>query len=132
MPFFDTARAEELDAFLGDNHSSEYPDTLKVALFLTVPSGTNPGTQPAGGYLPVLVDNDSTTWPDADTALHRKSNGVPFVFPTATSNWGTVNGYGLLRPDDSVLWYSGLTTPVSVLSGQTRQFAVGTFILVGF
>ena len=120
-----------LDAFLGDHHSDRFPDTVLAALFLVMPGedGTG-GEQPAGGaYAPVLLDNDTATWPDAEGSL--KSNGVEIAFPTPTANWGEVIGYGLLNPDDddAVIWFGELAVAETVLAGEAKKFVVGAFVV---
>lgn len=119
-----------LDALLGDDHAPNMPDTVKVVLFLTMPNddGTG-GSEPEDTYLPVEMDNDSASWPDAVGQI--KSNGITVEFPEAEEDWGTIVGWGLKDDTDALFFADYLSVPVYVSAGETKSFGAGALSIVG-
>lgn len=84
---------------------------------------TEPGS---GGYARVTVNNDTNTWEDALTVTQRgkKTNKIPFAFPEATGDWGTLN-YFFITDGTNVLGFGMLETPRAVYTGDQVTFAAG-------
>lgn len=95
-----TARNLALSACYGANHSTDWPATLDIALYLGQPSdgGVEAG---GGGYAAVNVPNDATTFPAAP-ADGQVSFDVDF--PTSTGAWDRdATWLAVRRPSDDVL-----------------------------
>lgn len=115
-----------LDLVLGGG-SYTSPANVYVALFTANPSDAGGGTEVTGGdYERLELTNDDTNWPDAVDGL--KTNGVDFIFPTASANWGTVIGFGIF--DDptagNMLFWGGLNDDRTVNTGDVAKFLAGT------
>lgn len=118
-----------LDAILGDDHSSAFPDSVYVALFTQNPTEAGTGTEVSDvgtGYLRVEVENDSTNWPDATSSI--KSNGTTITFPEALDAWGIVTHWGICDAGSggNVLIYGELAVSISPVEGNAPYFAPGT------
>lgn len=131
MGFSHAAIRSGLNAMMGASLS--VPASFHVALYTVLPNSSGVGgVEPGGNYSRITVANNLTTWAAAAdvTAVPTKKNAIAFTFPTiATSNWGTIVGWGLY--DDSAtptIWAWGqLATPQVTSVGQTPTFVIGSF-----
>lgn len=109
------------------------PDTLYFGLWITGLENTSTGssgTEVTGsGYGRVAVDNNSTTWgvSGVDGSGIRK-NKIAITFPAAAEDWGTVTQVGICdaTTGGNLLFYGNLSTPRTILSGNTYEFDVDT------
>lgn len=107
--------------------------TVYVGLWTSGLSDAADGTtsgEPSGAasYARVAVTNDSSNWPDAaGSTTAEKHNGAAVNFPTATGSWGTVTQFALLSAASSgnIYYWSDLTTPKTISTGDTASFGVG-------
>jgi hypothetical protein len=105
--------------FGGTNFSSEA--TWYVALRAA-------GTELSGGsYARVSVTNDTTSFPNIST--NEMVNGVAITFPQATADWTSADEVALYTASSggTARFVGSLDNPVTVRTGQTRQFAAGDF-----
>lgn len=79
------ARNMDLDADYGDAHSSVWPSTVWMHLFVSDPTQGGIELLSVGGYAPVGVANTSANWPPA--ANGTKTNGAAITFPVSTGAW---------------------------------------------
>lgn len=117
--------------------------THYLGLSTTVPNPDGTGfTEPVGnGYARVTIANNATNWPSLTTGRGPKTNGQPFVFPTAAADWGIIVAYLLfdhltnaaaanLRAYGLLDSYTGAAgSGTAVLAGETRSFPVGAISL---
>ncbi len=106
------------------------PATVYIALFTSAPSDTGGGTECTGGtYSRYTCTNNTTNWPV--TANGQKSNGVDFVFATATASWGLVTAFGIFDAPSggNLLYWGTLTSNKQVDIGDTPIFRAGTLII---
>lgn len=122
------ARNASLAMSYGAGRGSSAPASLEVALFVGDPA--NGGTELAadGGYAPVTVPNDATTWPDAPT--DGAITSTTLTYPTATGAWSDVATHFLIR--DATTgdeWDSGqLADDISVdVAGTVTTVALTVF-----
>lgn len=120
-----------LDALFGDNHASNWPDTIYFALFTSGPGETGTSGEVSGGdYARVGVANDNTTWNDASGGF--KDTAADIEFPTATASWGTVAFYAIFGTStgtDEYLAYGPLDASVAVGIGDKVVFSAGDIII---
>jgi hypothetical protein len=118
MPILTTQAAQILNKeFGGTNYSAE------ATWYLGLRSG---GSELSGGsYARVPVTNDTTSFPNV--AANIMVNGVAITFPQASADWATADEVALFSASSGgTARYTGLLdTPVTVQSGQTREFAPG-------
>lgn len=98
-----------------------------LALFSTIPTDTG-GTELTGGaYARVNVTAAFGSAPVGDTI----SNSATISFPTASSAWATIKGYGLYDASTggNLLWRGATSTDITVNSGQTYQIGAGSLQL---
>lgn len=79
------ARNASLNACYGNAHSSAYPSTVYLHLYVSDPTQGGIELTSAGGYAPVAITNDSTNWPDAIGG--NKTNGTTIDLPESTDAW---------------------------------------------
>lgn len=119
-----------LNWWLG-NVASAPPATVYIALFNTTPGddGTGGVEVSGGSYARVAVTNNTTNFPTVSDS--SKKNGTEIVFVTATADWNTINGFGIYSAltGGNLLWYGDLTTPKSILNGDTAKFAVNAIVI---
>lgn len=106
-----------------------------LALFTTTPTADDGsgGTEVSGGsYARKAIA--STDWNAASagnpTTKTGPESGVEWDFPTATADWGTINGFGIYSASSggTLLWFGSLTSPVAVVSGQQVKFTSSSVI----
>lgn len=132
-----------LDAVLGQNSAipgfSGAMTSVYVGLWTTAGSlsdtstGATANEVSGGTYSRVAVTNNSTNWPAASgSTVATKTNGAAINFATASASWGTINQFAILdgsteglASTDNILYWSDLTTPKTIASGDTASFAVG-------
>jgi hypothetical protein len=104
--------------------------TLYLALYSVAPnSDGSGGTELTGNnYSRVSITNNTTNWPNA--SARQKLNGISFVFPQAAGDWLTAVAWVLFDASTggNVYTFGKLTTPVTVLNGQSRSFGLGALI----
>lgn len=96
-------------------------------------NGGTAGEVSGGSYDRVAKTNNTTNFATVTTAAKVNSNAI--TFPTATANWNggaNINQVGVLDGNlktagDNLLLWSDLTTPKTVLNGDTAQFNTSAF-----
>jgi hypothetical protein len=118
MPILTTQAAQILNKeFGGTNYSPN------GSWYVGLRSG---GSELSGGsYARVPITNDTTSFPNV--AANVMVNGVAITFPQASADWATADEVALFSASSGgTPKYTGvLDTPVTVQSGQTREFAPG-------
>jgi hypothetical protein len=103
------------------------PANVYVGLFTAAPTVAGGGTEVSGGsYARAAVPNDAThftTPPVAGVA----SNLLAIAFAQATALWGTVVAVGIFdaASGGNLLDFASLTTPRTILNGDTFGFSIG-------
>lgn len=105
-------------------------DKLYIGLYTTTPSDSAAGTEVTGGsYARVEIDRNLTgaQWDAPAGSPTTTSNSVVLNFPTATANWGTVNGMAIhdLSSGGVQIMWADLTVAKAVNNGDTASFAIG-------
>lgn len=79
-----------------------------------------------GGYARLAITNNNTNWPTAVSG--EKSNGAALAFPTASGDWGDVAGWAIYdaASGGNLLFVGTLSTPRTVLNGDTINFPIGS------
>jgi hypothetical protein len=98
------------------------PATTYIGLFTAAPSDSGGGTEVTGGsYARVSVTNNATNWPAASSG--SKSNGIEFLFTTASANWGTIVAFGVFDASSAgnLLYWGGLTSARKVFTAATSD-----------
>lgn len=96
-------------------------------------NGGTAGEVSGGTYDRVSKTNNTTNFASVTTGAKVNSNAI--TFPTATANWNggsNINQVGVLDANaktsgDNLLLWSDLTTPKTVLNGDTAQFNTSAF-----
>src|ERR1035437_1633145 len=79
------ARCMSIDACYGSNHSSVYPSTVYLHLYVSDPTQGGIELTSAGSYAPTGIANDTAHWPNAVGGM--KTNGLGIVLPTPSAAW---------------------------------------------
>jgi len=109
------------------------PGTYHFALFTSAPNDAGGGTEvntSGTGYARVAVTNNTTNFPTIISG--SKSNGTAINFPLCgPTAWGTITAFGIYDASTAgnLLFWGDLTTPRSVLNGDTPRFAVGALVI---
>lgn len=129
----DNAENWILDAILGDNHTTDFPSTVYMALYTASPTdgggGTEVGTT-GTNYARVAVTNNSTNFPAASGS--QKSNGAIIQFNDATGDWGVIVAWGLMSASSGAatpVLYGDLDTPKTISSGMAPFFNIGDLVI---
>jgi hypothetical protein len=88
------------------------------------------GTELTGsGYARVAVTNNTTNWPAISANV--KTNGTAITFPAASADWLTADEVGIwvASSGGSPKYRDALEIPVTVRSGQTREFEAGALTI---
>lgn len=101
-------RNASLDACYGDNHSSVYPSTVYLHLFVSDPTQGGIELTSSGGYAPLAVINNSANFPNAVGGF--KSNGAILAFADPTAAWSGPADYFWLADSDTSLVSPGAPT----------------------
>lgn len=122
------ARNLSLDAKWGSSRASIWPATIRFGLFDGDPTGDGVEIT-GGGYAPVDLPNDDTTWaPAVDGA---KVTVVDIALPTATDVWDAdATWFAFSMTDGTLLEVGELTDVVSVDVGQKAVFFAGTITII--
>lgn len=100
---------------------------LSTAVYSDAATGSSMSEVSATGtaYGRVSQTNNTTNWPSASAGT--KSNGTVITFNAATADWGTINSFYIVDAlsAGNVLYGADLTTPRTVVNGDTASFAVG-------
>jgi len=101
---------------------------MYVALLTAAPTDAGGGTEVVGGsYARVAYQPIDANW-TAPTSAGDASNKLAVTFPTPSANWGQVVAFGIYDrlTGGNLLWYAGLTEPVTVNNGDAApSFAIG-------
>lgn len=122
MPILTTHAAELLNKDFGATNYTP-PATWYVGL-------RSGGTELLGsGYARVALTNNTTSFPNV--AANIMVNGVVITFPAASADWLTADEVAIyIASSGGTPKYTGtLDQTVTVLSGQTRQFAAGDLVI---
>ncbi len=106
------------------------PSTLYLGLYITQPDANGDGgAEGTGDYARMALPAGSATWAAASGG--SKTNAVDLVFPIATSDWGTIVGFGLFTDAAAGdLYYFGeLAQPTYVATGQSFTISAGNLII---
>jgi hypothetical protein len=127
------AEALVIDSVFGRIPSYNWPGTLYVALFTTLPddSGAN-GTEVSTsgtGYSRLPISNNSTNFDATPTSTSGsavkgvKKNKTAWVFPTSTSAWGEIRGAGIYDASSggNLLWLFEWSQPRVVAANDTMR-----------
>lgn len=121
------AQNASLDSCYGDAHSSVWPSTLWLHLFLSDPSAGGTELTSAGGYAPISIANNSTNWPDASGGL--KLNGAEFDFAVSTGAWsGPCDYWWLADAQTAVVAPTTPSVTPAGATGSTSWFYVVTSV----
>lgn len=103
------------------------PTTVYVALFNTLPAGDGTGgTEVSGGaYARQAITLGAPTGGSPSSI----TSSALVQYPTATANWGTINGAGIYDSltGGNLLEMGPLTTPKTVGTGDAFAFPVSTY-----
>ena len=112
--------------------SYQGPATVYLALTTTVPTASAAGTEVTLGCYARVSFAQSGWTNDADGTL---TNTADIAFPEATANYDAavvaVEAYDEdgSSPPENRLWWIELTTPKSIVTGQTPKFLAGDLVL---
>jgi hypothetical protein len=124
-------QAFALDAIFGSTDPTP-PATYYLALFTdSGPTAAGGGTEVTGtGYARVAVANNSTNFPNASGTPATQPNGTAVTFPTAGSDWGTVESFAWYDAATSgnLVAFGPVSDPTDVASGDTAIFAIGALV----
>lgn len=98
------------------------PANIYIALYSVAPTAAGGGTELTGnGYARVQAN----VWDAA--ASGATENSATATFPTATGDWLEAVAFGIFDAvtGGNFLAWGDLTTPKTVLNGDTAQFAAG-------
>jgi len=117
-----------LDHIVGKT-SFTMPGTPFLALFIIAPThedGTG-GTEASAGNYGRLALTAATYWGTAANA-GAISNDAAIEFPEASgASWGEINGFAIYDAEtvgNMIVW-GDITTPKTILVGDTAKFAIG-------
>ena len=127
-----TAKNLDLAACYGDSHSSAWPVTVYLALFVGDPtSGGVELTVGTGGYDRLALDNDSFHF--AAPSGGSQANAMDFTFPACTGPWsGDADhwGYMSLPTAGDLLDCGALAGPITGTAlGIVVNFPAGSLVV---
>lgn len=121
--------SNKLIDFIWRGQTYNYPATMYLALYTSLPSNNTRGTEvTGGGYVRVPVNSSAWSAPSGGTI----SNSENLSFPVPTANWGNVVGCGLLDSATSgnLLWWAAVNAPKSIVNGgASPRFDAGALTL---
>jgi len=115
---------ELLDHVLGGSTFSP-PGTVYFALYTAAPTPAGGGTEVSGGsYARVAKTNNSTNFPASSN--QTKKNATVIDFGTATADWGTIVGIGILdaASGGNLIYYGPLSVPRTINNGDSFSVAI--------
>lgn len=126
-----TASQAYLDFLLKGSTAPQYPSSLYVALFTTIPSLSGSGGVEVStnntGYARIELPRTNTTWTGPTGSGQEYNNTSEIVFGLPTANWGTIQGMGIYDASASgnLIFISTISTAKSVNlgDGQPRILA---------
>jgi hypothetical protein len=125
----DTYEIDVLKATTGQTTTvlTTTPITPWIALFTTTPTDSTAGTEVTGGSYARVTSATKWATPSAGSVA---TNAV-ITFPTASADWGTVTGFGVMTASSAgtLLMWGALTASKTVSNGDTASFASGALIL---
>lgn len=125
----DTYEIDVLKATTGQTTTvlTTTPITPYVALFTSTPTDSTGGTEVSGGSY--ARQSSASKW--ATPSAGSVSTNATITFPTATADWGTVTGFGIMTASSggTLLMWGALTASKTVSNGDTASFASGALTL---
>lgn len=108
------ANASLASSYGAARDTSNSPVHLELALFHGDPAAGGTELEADGGYVPLTVDNDATTWPDAPA--DRAITSAVLDWPAATGEYSDTVTHALIRDADTgVGWDTGrLAAEISI------------------
>jgi len=102
------------------------PAAVYAALFTTTPGEAGGGTEVSGG----AYARQAITF--GAPASGQVTNTSDITFPTATGDWGTITGMAIFDAvaAGNMLYYSDLTAPRTIATGDQFKFPTGQLIVV--
>lgn len=108
--------------------------TMFIGLFTVTPTaddGTG-GTEVTGGaYARVALVQDGVTNTMGAAVAGLMTSAEAIVFPTATANWGTIQGAAFFDASTggNMLYFQDLTAPAPVNNGDTARYNAGSIVV---
>jgi hypothetical protein len=105
------------------------PAAVYVALFTAAPGEAGGGTEVSGtAYARQAVTFGA---PTTSTTGSSCANSADVTFPTAGSAWGTVTHFGIFdaASGGNLLYYSSLTSSITIASGDPVKFNTGALVV---
>jgi hypothetical protein len=102
--------------------------TVPIKLFTVNPTDSTTGTEVTGGSYASVDSKGKWAVPAAGSVA---TNAI-ITFPTATADWSSgaaVTGFAVCNNAGTQLMWGALTTPKTVLNGDTPSFAIGALVL---
>lgn len=100
------------------------PTNVKCHLYTTVPNAADAGgTEVSGGSYAAQDIYGTTAWDNHADGTTENTNVV--TYPTASANWGTVNGFVLRDQAAGMLFFGNLTTPRTVYNLDVFRWSAG-------
>jgi hypothetical protein len=125
----DTYEIDVLKATTGQTTTvlTTTPITPYIALFTATPTDSTAGTEVTGGSYARVTSASKWATPSAGSV----STNASVTFPTATADWGTVTGFGVMTASTggTLLMWGALTASKTVSNGDTASFASGALTL---
>lgn len=105
---------------------------IKICLYTVMPTAAGGGTEvTGGGYAPVVVANDLTTFPHA--VNRSKTIAIDVIFTAPSSAWTEITGIVLIDNDTAdLLIYSEFAAPFFAPVGSPLEFLAGSISLTAF
>ena len=102
---------------------------LSSALYSDSATGASFSEITTGSAARVAATNNTTTWPH--TSSNTKTNGTTLTFPTASGAWPEALSFYILDASSSgnILYGGDLTTPRTLLTGDTASFGPGSLVI---
>ena len=128
MPSCSTWLSNKLLDHVFGKTAFEADDTLVLHLYSTVPnSDGSGGTEISdGGYAPIELDNDTTTWGNASG--RQKLNDLEIDLPEATEDWVGIVAWKLKNLAGDIYTFGRTPSPVLIKQGEARKVPIGKFI----
>lgn len=113
--------------------SSFFGESVKLdiylGLFTTKPTQSSSGQEVTGGnYSRQSIPSGAWTY---DSASNRMENNALISFNAASASWGTIRAVGLFdnSAGGNLLWYTYLSTPISINTNETLALSASTLFL---
>ena len=115
------AKNAALDACYGSTHAVMWPDTMYLHLYSHNPLiGGRELIVGVGGYEPILIPNNNTSW--APAVHGHKSNAATFAFPRSTGPWSGFATFWWLSDAKEAVTVPKIPTITVVGTGGTSEW----------